>query len=397
MFSRFVLHYIEHPCSCINLRIMARMQHCTCVIICSIFVIIALQYVNHQSLFASFVIKSGTWKSENIPKSLKTWLINTKAGKVKDNAEIRMFDKKTRSYESDIDYTIEDDDDNERSYKGGLTVGQFDGNDPHPNSILWQWRGGEIFHGFLYGKVDSSGTFTGDNIVFIYPDLLTGLQGRFRNGELEEAQAVKIVAHRLNNGVQELRFVKTKPKYVTWTRDVANDTYIGAHPLIMDPHERRSVYATTSEGGNGDGVFARRKFHSGDLVSYFNGIKTTEKKMFHDNMTDREVDHVGMYYFGLGGGAPRIYNVPKKIMLDIPDPYRSIKFYRTTLGHKVNHKFDVDTNVEFDFVEHPVFGVIVCHIATKDIEVDEELFVNYGYGLENLTGWFKDVYDDTYN
>ena len=114
--------------------------------------------------------------------------------------------------------------------------------------------------------------------------------------------------------------------------------------------------------------------------------------MFHDNMTDKEVDHVGMYYFGLGGGAPRIFNVTKKIMLDIPDTYRSIKAYRTTLGHKVNHKFDVDTNVEFDFVEHPVFGVIVCHIATKDIEANEELFVDYGYDLVRCPQWYRELH-----
>ena len=93
--------------------------------------------------------------------------------------------------------------------------------------------------------------FTGDDIAFIYPYLETGLQGRFINGELVEAQAVEIVAQRLNNGVKELRFVKAEPFDVTWTKDVANDTYMVADLLIMDKHERKSVYVTNrffSEG-----------------------------------------------------------------------------------------------------------------------------------------------------
>ena len=68
-----------------------------------------------------------------------------------------------------------------------------------------------MYHGFLYGQVDSAGRFTGDNIAFIYPDLQTGLQGTFVNGELVETTAVEIVAERWNNGVKELSFGKGKP------------------------------------------------------------------------------------------------------------------------------------------------------------------------------------------
>ena len=44
-----------------------------------------------------------------------------------------------------------------------------------------------------------------------------------------------------------------------------------------------------------------------------------------------------------------------------------------------------------------MFGVIVCLIAVKDIEVDEELFVNYNYGLEDAAKWYRDLYDQTYD
>ena len=54
----------------------------------------------------------------------------------------------------------------------------------------------------------------------------------------------------------------------------------------MEPHERRSVYIGSSHiTGGGEGIFARRSFSPGELVSYFNGVRVTEEMMFWDNMT----------------------------------------------------------------------------------------------------------------
>ena len=355
-----------------------------------------LRYLDTQDL----VIEKygGAWvTTEDIPHNLRQWLRKAKAGKMKGSLDVRMFHKKTNLYRRKYDHRIKYKADDEGRYKGGVTIGHFVGNTPQPGSLMWQWRGGEMFPGFLYGKVDNDGLFTGLDITYIYPDLETGLRGHFVNGELVEAIAVEIVAHRMSNGVKELKFKEAEPYHVTWTRDVSNDTYIGAHPKIMEPHERKSVYVGRSKGGKDDGVFARRSFKQGDLVSYFNGIKTTEDKMFNDNMTDEESADMAKYYFGLGANVPKLYNIPKEIELDIPHPYRSVEEYTTTLGHKVNHMFDINTNTEFDSVDHPVFGVIVCHIAVKDIEVDEELFVNYNYGLEDAAKWYRDLYDQTYD
>ena len=83
---------------------------------------------------------------------------------------------------------------------------------------------------------------TGDNITFIYPDLETRLQRRFLKGELVEAHAVEIVAIRWHNGLKELIFEKARPFNVNWNRDVADDSYFGAHLMIMDPHQRKSAY-----------------------------------------------------------------------------------------------------------------------------------------------------------
>ena len=129
------------------------------------------------------------------------------------------------------------------------------------------------------------------------------------------------------------------------------------------------------------------------MVSYFNGIKTTEDKIFHEKMAKREERHASAYQYGIGADAPAIYKVPEDVHLDMPDPYRSTDHYTTTMGHKVQHKFE-DTNVYFGIVDHPVFGPIVGLIATEEIDVDEEIFVNYGYGLEDGPKWYRDLHDD---
>ena len=54
--------------------------------------------------------------------------------------------------------------------------------------------------GFLYGEVDSSGAFTGPDILFLYPDLVTGIRGRWREGSLVAGTAVDVLAERCNVG-----------------------------------------------------------------------------------------------------------------------------------------------------------------------------------------------------
>ena len=63
-------------------------------------------------------------------------------------------------------------------------------------------------------------------------------------------------------------------------------SHVSEHPHTVEPHERRSVYIGSSLiSGGGEGIFARRSFSPGELVSYFNGVRVTEEMMFWDNMT----------------------------------------------------------------------------------------------------------------
>ncbi len=45
----------------------------------------------------------------------------------------------------------------------------------------WAWRG-LVGGAWLGGEVDKEGTFTGEGLTYVYPDILTALQGKFENG-----------------------------------------------------------------------------------------------------------------------------------------------------------------------------------------------------------------------
>ena len=73
----------------------------------------------------------------------------------------------------------------------------------------------------------------------------------------------------------------------------------------MDPHERKSVFVKTSLiPGSNEGLFARRAFSPGEIVSYFSGQRTFESLMFLANMTEEEEWLTGAYYFDLKGHSP---------------------------------------------------------------------------------------------
>ena len=66
-------------------------------------------------------------------------------------------------------------------------------------------------------------------------------------------------------------------------------------------------------------------------------------------------------------------------MIDMPAQFRELVSYRTTLGHKTQHKFAEEVNSEFTVVKHPLFGVIVAILATEEIAEDEEVELKYNY------------------
>ena len=91
-----------------------------------------------------------------------------------------------------------------------------------PSGLTWQWRSKRLVEGFLYGKVDDSGRFTGPDILFLYPDMVTGILGTWREGSLVEGRAVDILAERCHHGLKELRTAPARhDSQVTWSLQVS--------------------------------------------------------------------------------------------------------------------------------------------------------------------------------
>jgi histone-lysine N-methyltransferase SETD7 len=206
--------------------------------------------------------------------------------------------------------------------------------------IFWQWVSRYRMDGLLYGRPDHEGRLTGPNITFIYPDFETALHGTFDNGQLVEGVAMRIVGRRCRGGILELRLRPSRfANPLPWRRDADNRQLIRANARRMDPFERRSVYAATSHiPGANEGVFAKRDFVAGDLVSYFVGLYTKEAHFIFDNQTSAEYEEARAYYFNLGSHSPTAWGLDKDTVMDMPPDLRSIVTFRTTLGHKINHK-----------------------------------------------------------
>jgi len=258
-----------------------------------------------------------------------------------------------------------------------------------PQGLSWRWRGRKKVDGFLYGEVDQFGDFSGKDICFIYPDFLTALRGTFVNGDLHNATAVNIIGERCNSGVKELMFEQSENN-VIWENTGDDLFQYGKHPKVMDPHEEKSVFVHKSTNPRAEeGLFAKRRFYRGDLVSYYGGEKLFLEDIISSNMTTEELSVSLMYTLALGESA-------EEILVDVTGKHRSVEEYRTTLGHKANHKFERH-NVEYQRgFTHPALGTVAGLVAIADIDPGEEIFANYNYNLQLAAPWYRQEHDHVY-
>ena len=144
--------------------------------------------------------------------------------------------------------------------------------------------------------------------------------------------------------------------------------------------------------GAGEGLIARRRFHPGDLVSYFGGKKTFRENFLLDNMTAGEKEDAASYFFNIGKDSPGWWGVPRDLVIDTPTGMRDIVDFRTTLGHKANSQWGDTRTCVYLTVRHPVLGPIACLVARVRIEPRQEVTVSYGYKLDSAPAWYVRQY-----
>ena len=141
-----------------------------------------------------------------------------------------------------------------------------------PVGNIWEWQEGG---GYLTGVVDDDGTFTGDNIAFVYPDFCTAILGRFNNGVLVDGVSAALADVSIEDDIAVAKWsVIGSPEpemHVTHFKSTEEDA--GPQPLVRDPYESRTVEVRTScLGGGGDGLFVKRKIIKGEVVAFYNGV-----------------------------------------------------------------------------------------------------------------------------
>jgi hypothetical protein len=111
-------------------------------------------------------------------------------------------------------------------------------------------------------------------------------------------------------------------------------------------------------------------------------------------MTREEAVIATAYNLGLGRFAPAHWGYPSDLIIDIGLEYRNMAHFIATLGHKANHRFDAK-NAFYDVVDHPVVGGIACVVAGEEIDIGDEIFVDYNYDLEQgVPDWYSDALND---
>ena len=230
---------------------------------------------------------------------------------------------------------------------------------------------------YYLGCLDSRDKLSGE-VVFLYPCLQTAIVGQYKAGKLISGHYRTISRASVQDGFISLEFEPGLGREVLY--DPPSCFSISRRPLETDLYEERTVrVAESSVPGAGEGLFARRRLSSGDLVCLFSG-----SKIYKDN-TRRSLQ------FGDEEWSDFRITLDKSVDLDIGPEYRSCHQYRATLGHKACHHFQL-RNSAFQEFEHPRFGRIMSIVAVRDIEEDEEIFVSYNYSLPLSPPWYQDLW-----
>ena len=128
--------------------------------------------------------------------------------------------------------------------------------------------------------------------MFVYPDLETALIGKFQNGVMKYASPAKVTSERCKNGLKEIKvsiLKSTTPmyKYIKPTKHLITNK-----PTLQDPLEERNVFVSTSKVITAEyGLFAKKNFEVGQLLSYYSGViwNTTEDEILPEGFSSSDL------------------------------------------------------------------------------------------------------------
>ena len=278
-------------------------------------------------------------------------------------------------------------------FRGISYVGRFE--DGIPVGPAWRLVVGE---GVIYGEPDGNGKLTGDEIAYVYPDMVTALRGRFENGVMKEAEEVEVVACRCVKGILQLRFSQPS-RGQTFAAGIPTKDSYGDQPSVTDPLDNRYIEVRESAVEHevaDEGAFAKVDIPPLTPITLYSGLffRTDELNKYNDKGIREEFLDKGLAddkwkFTKYHGSVPEC-----GFSITIPWNRASLDQYRAALGHKLNHSFR--PNCEYSGVlDSPRFGLVRAFYTNRYIKKGEELFISYGYPVETGPPWYVDLYKKT--
>jgi len=227
--------------------------------------------------------------------------------------------------------------------------------------------------GWLHGKVDEKGKFTGNEIMFVYPDFHMCLIGRFQDGIMKETRLSFLESITFDGNI--LVAVPCKQIFGTDVFSYSPASPLGVTVQTADPYEtaRCSIQPSCIPGA-GEGLFAKVDIPAGQIVSFYHGAYFPYGAKCDNTNCDYQI-------------FLDWKNAPKSDFLDIPEDCISTENYCASLAHKANHSFS--PNCEFIRFYHPRYcGQSLAIRTMRDILSGEEFTVHYKYDIDDAPSWF---------
>ena len=215
-----------------------------------------------------------------------------------------------------------------------------------PFGPCWLAREGQ---GWLHGVVSQQGRFSGEEIVFVYPDLSSCIVGSFQNEKLLSGRASQVVDATLASTNSPIVCLEVRDPFAlsaptrTLTKfysfSPSDRSHIPCDWHLADCYESVTVVCRSSQiSGAGDGLFALKDIPKNTIVSYYNGIRVLPGESYSASSYSYQI-YVDWT------------NTDDSPYIDIPMGCVDISSYFASLAHKANHSFR--PNCRFVASDHP--------------------------------------------
>ena len=184
----------------------------------------------------------------------------------------------------------------------------------------------------LFGNstlVSDTGSFSGNNISYIYHKSKYAITGRFDNkSNLLEGQREKILGQECNSlGLMTFEYSKPMEDGISYHYNPPNETSFGDQPLVADEVALEYVEVKPSKV-HGNGVFAAKNIEKDTIVLQYGGFRSDKGNFMLPKNKAQTLLNAYRHYIGFGPGV-----------VDVPKRYEDTQMYNGTLGHIVNHSF----------------------------------------------------------